>query len=169
MNGIDDGLSPAERDRFEALRSARSLADLVPLTDAGSEHDAYFAAKREWRALREKLLPAAERSDDHLPGDPVAVDGRRFVVHGVTHADTDAERDHLRGHVAEFLEAGAAVYCEQGARSMYFSDVPAVCDGDHRWALERCRERGDTEPRRSTGRWRTSRRSPAGSARRPTR
>jgi hypothetical protein len=141
MNSTDDGLSPAERDRFEALRSARSLADLVPLTDAGSEHDAYFAAKREWRRLMDRLLPPATPTPDRLPGDAVEVDGDRFVVHGVTHADTGAERAHLREHVSAFLEDGATAYCEQGIRSMYFDDMPDVRSmDDYRWALERCRE-----------------------------
>ena len=141
MSDPGDALSSAERERFETLRSVDSLAELVHVTGADTEHDAYFAGKREWRALKEKLLPAAERSDDHLPGDAVVVDGRRFVVHGVTHADTDAERAHLREHVGEFLEDGAIVYCEQGIRSMYLSDVPDVrAMDDYRWALERCRE-----------------------------
>ena len=141
MSDPGDALSSAERERFETLRSVDSLAELVHVTGADTEHDAYFAGKREWRALEEKLLPAAERSDDHLPGDAVVVDGRRFVVHGVTHADTDAERAHLREHVGEFLEDGAIVYCEQGIRSMYLSDVPDVrAMDDYRWALERCRE-----------------------------
>jgi hypothetical protein len=141
MSDPANALSPAERERFETLGAVDSLAELRYLTDADTEHDAYFAGKREWRALKEKLLPPAERSDDRLPGDTVAVDGRRFVVHGVTHADTDAERAHLREHVGEFVEDGATVYCEQGIRSMYFSDVPEVCEmDDYRWALERCRE-----------------------------
>ena len=141
MNNSGDALSPAERERFETLGAVDSLAELRHLTDADTEHDAYFAGKREWRALKGKLLPAAERSDDHLPGDAVAVDGRRFVVHGVTHADTDAERAHLQEHVGEFLEDGTTVYCEQGIRSMYFDDIPDVYSmDDYRWALRRCRE-----------------------------
>jgi len=141
MSNSGDALSPAERERFDTLRAVDSLAELRYVTDADTEHDAYFAGKREWRTLTEKLLPPAERSDDHLPGDAVAVDGRRFVVHGVTHADTDAERAHLREHVGEFIEDGTSVYCEQGIRPMYFDDMPAVCEmDDYRWALERCRE-----------------------------
>jgi hypothetical protein len=141
MSSPGDALSSAERDRLEALRSARSLGDLVPMTDAESEHDAYFAAKREWRRLLDRLLPPATPTPDRLPGDAVAVDGDRFVVHGITHADTDAERAHLREHVSGFLEAGATVYCEQGIRSMYFDDIPDVCSmDDYRWALRRCRE-----------------------------
>ncbi|PSP43555.1 hypothetical protein BRC63_03410 [Halobacteriales archaeon QH_10_70_21] len=34
MSSPGDALSSAERDRLEALRSARSLGDLVPMTDA---------------------------------------------------------------------------------------------------------------------------------------
>jgi hypothetical protein len=141
MSDPGDALSSAERERFETLRSVDSLAELVHVTGADTEHDAYFAGKREWRALKDELLPPAALDESRLPGDAVVVDGRRFVVHGVTHADTDAERAHLREHVGEFLEDGAIVYCEQGIRSMYFSDVPDVCAmDDYRWALERCRE-----------------------------
>ncbi len=144
MNDPGDALSPAERERFETLRSAASLEELRGVTDADTEHDAYLAAKREWRALAERALPPAET--DGLPGGAVTVDGTRFVVHGVTHADTDAERAHLQEHVAAFLADGAAVYCEQGIRSMYFSDVPGACEmDDYRWALRRCRERGDAD------------------------
>jgi hypothetical protein len=141
MSDPGDALSSAERERFETLRSVGSLAELVHVTGADTEHDAYFAGKREWRALKDELLPPAALDESRLPGDAVVVDGRRFVVHGVTHADTDAERAHLREHVGEFLEDGAIVYCEQGIRSMYFSDVPDVrAMDDYRWALERCRE-----------------------------
>ncbi|WP_254840370.1 hypothetical protein [Natronomonas marina] len=141
MNGSGDDLSPAEADRLERLRSARSLSALVPMTGAETEHDAYLAARREWRGLMERAVPAAAPSDDHLPGDAVVVDGRRFVVHGITHADTDAERRYLREHVSGFLGAGETVFCEQGIRSMYFSDMPDACAmDDYRWALQECRK-----------------------------
>ena len=141
MSDPGDALSSAERERFETLRSVDSLAELVHVTGADTEHDAYFAGKREWRALKDELLPPADPDGSRLPGDAVVVDGRRLVVHGVTHAETDAERAHLREHVGEFLEDGATVYCEQGIRSMYFSDVPEVyAMDDYRWALERCGE-----------------------------
>ena len=141
MSDPGDALSSAERERFETLRSVDSLAELVHVTGADTEHDAYFAGKREWRALKDGLLPPADPDESRLPGDAVVVDGRRFVVHGVTHADTDAERAHLREHVGAFIEDGATVYCEQGIRSMYFSDVSDVrAMDDYRWALERCRE-----------------------------
>ncbi len=141
MTGSGDALPPADCDRLDRLRSADTLADLVALTDATTEHEAYLAARAEWRALMDRLLPPAEPATDRLPGAAVEVDGTRLVVHGVTHADTDAERSFLREHVAGFLEAGDAVYCEQGIRPMYFEDMPDVCAmDDYRWALQRCRE-----------------------------
>ena len=133
-------LSAAERDRLETLRSAESLPELVELTDADSAHEAYFAAKEEWADLRDRELPPATPSTD-LPGDVVEVDDHRFVVHGVTHSETDAERAFLRDHVARFVDAGESVYCEQGIRPMYFEDMEDVCAmDDYRWALSDARE-----------------------------
>jgi hypothetical protein len=141
MTGSGDALSPAQRDRLDRLRSADTLKDLVELTDAATEHDAYLAARAEWRSLLDALLPPAEPTADRLPGDAVEVEGTRIVVHGVTHADTDAERAFLREHVREFVAAGEAVYCEQGIRRMYFDDLAAVREmDDYRWALQRCSE-----------------------------
>jgi hypothetical protein len=187
-----DALSAADRERLAAYRAATSLADLVPLTGAASEHEAYFDAKREWRGLRARELasersadpdaeraaqpgrdpdsergrdpdrqpsgdPGRERGDEPqrepgggperepggVPGARVDVDGTAFHVHGVTHADTPAERRFLREHVRTFLEEGAAVYSEQGLRSMYFDDLGAVCGmDDYSWAMERCEELG---------------------------
>ena len=134
-----DALSPAERDRLDRLRAADTLEDLVAITGAATEHDAYLEARAEWRSLMDQVVSPAEPTTDRLPGDTVAVAGTPIVVHGVTHADTDAERSFLREHVAGFLEAGEAVYCEQGIRRMYFADMDAVCEmDDYRWALERC-------------------------------
>lgn len=139
-NHSPDALTPDERERLAAIRSAASLSDLQVLTGAGSEHEAYFSAKQEWYELREKDLAAATPPDG-LPGDTVNVSGIPFDVHGITHADTRAEGEFLREHVAEFLADGAAVYCEQGIRQMYFSEFPDVCTmDDYRWAMERCRE-----------------------------
>lgn len=74
-----------------------------------------------------------------LPGDCVVVDGRPFRVHGITHANTDAEGEFLRDHVARFLDAGAAVLVEQGVRSMYFASFDDVYEmDDYNWAMERC-------------------------------
>lgn len=135
-------LDPADRARLDAIRSAESLADLVGVTSADGEHDAYFEAKRTWRELRGKELPT-EPASDGLAGDRVAIDGREFWVHGVTHAAMDAERAFLREHVSRFLDEGAAVYCEQGIRSMYFSDLRDVCQtDDYSWAIERCEALG---------------------------
>ncbi|WP_415087469.1 hypothetical protein [Natronomonas sp.] len=134
-------LSASERERLERLRNATQLADLVDLTGVGTEHDAYFEAKGEWAKLRDSELPASTPTGD-LPGDSVTVDGERFVVHGVTHADTDAERLFIRAHVSSFLEAGDSVYCEQGIRPMYFQDIGGVCEmDDYRWALAECEKR----------------------------
>ncbi|MDY6780600.1 MAG: hypothetical protein SV760_08670, partial [Halobacteria archaeon] len=74
-----------------------------------------------------------------------------FHVHGITHADTDEEREFLRRHVSEFVDNGAVVYCEQGIRRMYFSDFDDVYEmDDYRWALGRCDEFG-VEPEVESG------------------
>jgi hypothetical protein len=141
--GGPDVFTPAKRERLAALRSARSLADLVGLTTASDEHGAYFAAKAEWRDLRGRELAAAGDSPDGVPRARVDVDGRSVRVHGITHAGTPAERSYLREHVGEWLDAGASVYCEQGIRSLYFDDLPAVCGmDDYRWAMAECRRLG---------------------------
>jgi len=133
-------LDPPERNRLDALRNATGLADLVELTSARTEHGAYFRAKREWRDLRGKELDA-EPPSDGLPGTCVEIDGREFRVHGVTHADTPAERDFLQEHAEAFRDRGAEIYCEQGIRSMYFGDWPGVCEmDDYLWAKARCAE-----------------------------
>lgn len=137
-DGTESGLRPDESDRLGALRSAESLSDLVALTDADSEREAYFRARREWADLRSREL-AARAPADGLPGNCVVVDGHEFWVHGVTHANTHAERTFLREHVSTFLDRGASVYCEQGVRRMYFADEPAVCEMDDlRWATRQC-------------------------------
>jgi len=136
------GLSAAERERLAEIRAAESLADLVRIADATSEHGAYLAVKPEWRALRSRELSPAVDADG-LPGDRVDVDGRAVHVHGITHAGTDAERALVREEVSRFLESGAAVYCEQGIRAIYLSDVPGACAmDDYRWAMARCEELG---------------------------
>ena len=141
MTRSGDALSALERERLDRLRAADTLADLVALTDAATEHDAYLAARAEWRSLMDRRVPPAAPTTDRLPGDGVDLEGTRVVVHGITHADTDAERAFLREHVAGFLEAGEAVYCEQGVRPMYFADMADVRGmDDYRWALERCRD-----------------------------
>ncbi len=142
-HGGDGPLSAAERDRLAALAAAESLADLVALTGADSEHDAYFAAKTEWADLwrrRDRYAEGAGDDTTGLPGESVRVGNADYHVHGVTHAGTDTERAYLRERVAAMLDAGHAVYVEQGLRRLYFGDT-AVCEmDDYRWALARCRD-----------------------------
>lgn len=139
----EGGLTAAERRRLGEIRDAGSLADLRRRLDVASPHDAYFDAKAAWRTLRGREL--ATGSDDTeratgIPGTSVVVDGHTFHVHGITHADTDAERSFLRPAVERWLADGETVYCEQGIRGMYFEDLDGVCTtDDYRWALEQCR------------------------------
>jgi len=133
-------LTAAERERLSAIRDAESLSDLVAITDAASEHEAYFAAKEEWEQLRGKQL-AARDPPEGLPGSTVVVDGHTFHIHGITHSNTGAEGRYLREHVRSFLERGDTVYCEQGIRSMYFDGMDGVCEmDDYLWAMDRCAE-----------------------------
>lgn len=134
-------LSVAGRERIERIRDATSLADLEALFDLDGEHEVYFAAKDEWRLLRGRELEAIV-DDGGIPGTTVEVDGRPFHVHGVTHADTDAEREFLREHVIDYLDASETVYCEQGIRGMYFQDLDACEMDDYQWALRECERRG---------------------------
>jgi len=137
------GLSAEERSRLAAFRAASSLGALVDVVDAADEHEAYFEAKAEWRRLRGLELGEAQPAEAGVPGATVTVGRRRFHVHGVTHADTAAERAFLREHVREYLEAGHVVYCEQGIRGMYFRDFAGACAmDDYRWALRECERRG---------------------------
>jgi hypothetical protein len=139
-SGPSSVLTDEQRGRLDAIRSAGSLTELQRLTGADSEHDAYLQAKDEWKYLREREL---DRQDGPgLPGDSITVDGQTFYVHGITHADTDAERSFLRSYVRSILDAGGSVYCEQGIRRMYFDDMNAICEvDDYRWAMYHCRER----------------------------
>lgn len=131
-------LSVAERERLATLKAATSLAELVELTGARDEHEAYREAKREWMRLRDRD-PEAVPAFDGLPGYRVEVDSREFWVHGITHADSEAERRVVREHVAAYLDRGASVYCEQGIRPMYLQDVDDVCVmDDYRWARQAC-------------------------------
>lgn len=158
------GLSAAGREQLAAIRRARSLSALSDAMGVADEHDAYFEAKARWRQLRGRELdsspPAADaggdeavdgdvgsvdslRGDASVPGATVRVGERDVHVHGVTHADTAAEREYLREHVRGFLDAGHTVYCEQGIRGMYFRDFAGACAmDDYRWALRECQRRG---------------------------
>jgi hypothetical protein len=134
----DRALSAAERDRLQALSDADGLADLLPVTNTTSEHDAYFAAKREYRDLVARAQSAPD-SAGGLPGSCVTVDGHDFWVHGVTHADTDAEATYLQRHVSRLLDDDTTVYVEQGVRPMYFSSFQRVYEmDDYAWATSRC-------------------------------
>lgn len=139
-------LDETERERFEALAAAECLADLRRTMGAATTHDAYFRAKREWATLRGRELATVPR-EDGLPGTSVLIDGTEFHVHGVTHADTLQERAFVREHVSSFLDDGAAVYCEQGIRPMYFGDFADVYEmDDYRWAMTRCEALGLDDP-----------------------
>lgn len=125
---------------MEAIRSSDSLTALAPVVGADSAHAAYLEAKADWRTLRAKELGAPDRTSN-LPGDTVEIDDQPFTVHGITHRDTEPERSLLQERVSEWLEAGEAVYCEQGLRSMYLEDFPGVFEmDDYRWAMYHCRE-----------------------------
>lgn len=133
-----DALDSADRDRFEHLRAATSLADLRVLTGTDSPHDAYFAAKEEWRRLSEHAL-GPPQSIEGLSGRTVRVDDVPIHVHGVTHSGSDAERSFLRERVGAVLDAGHDVYCEQGIRPLYFDDFADACEmDDYEWAQRRC-------------------------------
>lgn len=134
-------LTDEEHGWLAAVRAAGTLARLQEIVGADSDHAAYLEAKPRWRALRSKELASEGGIDDRgIPGTSVAVDGRTVHVHGITHADTEEEREFLREHVRAYLEDGT-VYCEQGIRPMYFGDFDAVCEvDDYRWAMYHCRE-----------------------------
>lgn len=141
-SGAPEDLTAAEREWLEAVRATDSLADLAEVVGAESEHDAYHDAKERWKALRRKEVQNQYVSGDGVPGTRVELADRPVFVHGITHADTDEERAFLREHVTEYLEDGESVYCEQGIRPMYFSDIDGVCEvDDYRWAMYHCQDR----------------------------
>jgi hypothetical protein len=138
--GSPDALSADERERFERLRAATSLAELEGITGTDSPHDAYFAAKAEWRSLAERALDRPVPVHG-IPGRRVRIDGLDVCVHGVTHSGTDAERSYLRERVGRLLDRGHDVFCEQGIRRLYFTEYPDVCEmDDYEWAQLRCAE-----------------------------
>lgn len=136
-----DSLSPDERTHYEAIRTAPGLSALASRLGFDDEHEAYFAAKSLWYDLRGRVLDGWEPATP-FPGDCVTVDGTAFHVHGITHADTPAERSWVRDQVRQFLDREATVYCEQGIRRMYFDDLSAVYEmDDYSWAAKQCRTR----------------------------
>jgi hypothetical protein len=134
-------LDADDREWLAAVRETESLAALAELVDEETEHDAYLSAKGTWKRLRERELADPDDTEGPIPGRCIEVGNSIFTVHGITHADTDEERSFLRDGVRTYLDAGATVYCEQGIRPMYFSDMPGVCEmDDYRWAMYHCRE-----------------------------
>lgn len=132
-------LTPAERALLADVRDAGSLDALGRVVGESSPHEAYLTAKELWTPLRERELGPPDESTG-LPAATVTVRGTTFHIHGITHADTDAERAFLREHITDYLAEDATVYCEQGIRSMYFSDLQAVCEmDDYRWAIAECK------------------------------
>jgi hypothetical protein len=128
---------PLQPERVARIRQARDLRELATLIGADSVHDAYVDAKRSWaeRPVRETGVR------DGLPGRHVRLDDVDVFVHGITHANTDAERSALRRHVSAALDDGCDLYCEQGIREMYLADVADACAmDDYRWAMARCGE-----------------------------
>ena len=138
-NNRAESLRAEERQCLAAIRSAGSLNALAAIVGSDTEHEAYLEAKEMWRTLRAKELGEPKRPSG-IPGDTVKIDGQPFVVHGITHRDTEPERSFLHEHVSEWLEAGETVYCEQGIRPMYFEAFPDVYEmDDYRWAMYHCR------------------------------
>lgn len=117
------------------IQRVESLADLVDVTGAPSEHMAYFRAKQEWgmRHSRDTRI----RGTNGIPGDVVEMDGVRFHVHGITHSGTDAERDFLVDHVSDYIDSGATVFCEQGIRPLFFEEMDVEEMDDYQWATAR--------------------------------
>ena len=142
---VDDSevLADPEQEFLDAIRAAESLSDLQRVVGSDSEDRAYLRAKAQWKTLRERELAVEEfQQADGLAGTCVVVDDQEIYVHGITHADTDEEREFLRERVLAYVDAGETVYCEQGIRPMYFQDIEAVCEiDDYQWAMHRCRER----------------------------
>lgn len=142
---------PPDEELIEAIERADGLAVLAAVVDADSDHEAYVRAKEIWRE-RPVDPPETIGPPPGLPGERVVVDGNEFWVHGITHADTEAERSFLRSHVDRLLEADATIYCEQGIRGMYFQDRTPVCEmDDYRWAMEECDRMRAAEADPSTG------------------
>ena len=132
-------LSPEDSAWLTAVGGAESLAELADIVGTDSEQEAYFEAKEQWRTLQEKQQ--VRRFERAFPGEGVEIDGQEFVVHGITHANTDEERAFLHEHVESFLDDGHAVYCEQGIRPMYFSEFDSVCEiDDYSWAMHHCQK-----------------------------
>lgn len=135
-----ESLTTEQRSWLAAVREAATLTDLIDLTDAGTDHGAYLQAKHRWYDLRGIEL-ASEPATGEFPGTCVTIGSQPICIHGITHAGTDEERSYVRSHVTRLLDGGAAVYCEQGIRRLYFGDIDGVCEmDDYRWAMERCRE-----------------------------
>ena len=132
----------AAKARWRRLRG-RELDPYRPAADAGSDDAGTDDAGSDDAGIDGAGSDDAGTGDAPMPGVTVRVGERDVHVHGITHADTRAEREYLREHVRGFLDAGHAVYCEQGIRGMYCRDFTGACAmDDYRWALRECQRRG---------------------------
>lgn len=121
------------------IESATNLEELADGLDEVTPHAAYFRAKEIWASAK-RAEQATRAEPPGLPGTTVAVAGTPFHVHGITHADTTAERKELHTAIDRW-SAEAGIYCEQGIRSLYFQDMPTVYEmDDYRFALAQCRD-----------------------------
>ncbi len=127
------GDDPDSEQRYD-LRGIETLTGLVDVTGASSKRRAYLQTKREWSGSQIRETRIAGMSG--IPGDVVEMAGVRFHVHGITHAGTDAERDFVRDHVPDYLDAGATVFCEQGIRPLYFDGLAVEEMDDYQWATD---------------------------------
>lgn len=123
------------RESHADIQHVQSLADLVDVMGAPSEQAAYFRAKRDWAMSQAR--DTRIRGTSGIPGDVVEINGVHFHVHGITHTGTDVERDFLVDHVADYIDSGATVFCEQGLRPLFFEEMDVEEMDDYQWATER--------------------------------
>lgn len=137
-DGNITSLPKREQRQINTIRECHSLASLQKAIGTNSAETAYFEASKIWFNIKEKILPETS-SGSGIPGDTVVIDDYTYHVHGITHANTSGEGEFLRKHVADYLNSGSVVFCEQGIRPMYFSEFSNVYGiDDYFWARERC-------------------------------